>query len=347
MELQVRNVNEALQKGVQWLALPGVRNVSPRGAATLEWPTPWMTSYAKPQERVLFCPQRDANPFFHFFEALWMLYGRDDVKFVSYFVKRMAEYADDGVTDQGAYGARWRKSFGLDQLDVLIEHLREQPDSRRAVLQMWHTNYDLEPRYRPHNPGEVYTIGGLGSKDVPCNTTAYFKIRDGALRLTVCNRSNDMIWGAYGANAVQFSTLQEYVANKLGVEVGPYYQMSDSLHVYTGGEGGEKWEALRATPERDFADPYASGEVEPYPLGAGGEDWDSDLRGFFIAFDFGAPLTESYFRTDWWKKVAMPLWLAWKYHKDKDDVGAKSWANGCVATDWRRAAVEWLERRAK
>ena len=32
------------------------------------------------------------------------------------------------------------------------------------------------------------------------------------LCMTVCNRSNDMLWGAYGANVVHMSMLQEFVA---------------------------------------------------------------------------------------------------------------------------------------
>ena len=50
--------------------------------------------------------------------------------------------------------------------------------------------------------------------------------------MTVCNRSNDMLWGAYGANAVHMSMLQEYLASRLEIAVGEYTQISDSFHVY-------------------------------------------------------------------------------------------------------------------
>ena len=54
------------------------------------------------------------------------------------------------------------------------------------------------------------------SKDLPCNTHVYFSIREGFLDMTVCNRSNDLIWGCCGANAVHMSFLQEYVATMWG-----------------------------------------------------------------------------------------------------------------------------------
>jgi hypothetical protein len=109
--------------------------------------------------------------------------------------------------------------------------LRKRPDSRRVVLQMWDPVNDLD------SP----------SKDIPCNTNIYFKIRGGELQMTVCNRSNDMIWGAYGANAVHMSVLQEYIAAALGVYIGPYYQVSDSFHVYLNKEW-DKVKDLSVTP---------------------------------------------------------------------------------------------------
>ena len=46
------------------------------------------------------------------------------------------------------------------------------------------------------------------------------KIKNGRLQMTVHCRSNDIIWGTYGANAVHFSILQEYVAARIGVDLG-------------------------------------------------------------------------------------------------------------------------------
>ena len=53
--------------------------------------------------------------------------------------------------------------------------------------------------------------------------------------MTVSNRSNDIIWGTFGANAVHMSMLHEYVASALMLHVGKYTQISDSFHAYTAG----------------------------------------------------------------------------------------------------------------
>ncbi len=233
MEIRIRNVEQALIHGVGLLRDKDLkpREIIVRGLRTLEFPEPITTIYRYPRERILFNPIRDANPFFHFFESLWMLAGRNDVWFLEKFNPRMKEYLDNGEDLYGAYGYRWRNYFGHDQLNEIITTLRSAKASRRAVLEIW-SNGDL--RY-----------ANSGGKDSPCNTHAYFKIRNNKLNMTLCCRSNDMLWGAYGANAVHFSMLQEYLANKLGVEVGLMYQHSDSLHVYLDGPGGELWDQMR------------------------------------------------------------------------------------------------------
>jgi len=77
-EIVGRNINSAWVDGVRLLKQSGVRRSS-RNGDVLELPSGCVTRYLRPMERVLFCAVRDANPFFHLFEALWILAGRDDV----------------------------------------------------------------------------------------------------------------------------------------------------------------------------------------------------------------------------------------------------------------------------
>lgn len=65
-----------------------------------------------------------------------------------------------------------------------------------------------------------------------CNTSLDFKLRDNKLDLTVFNRSNDIIWGFSGVNLFIFTYLQEVIANTLNVELGKYYHISNSMHLY-------------------------------------------------------------------------------------------------------------------
>jgi hypothetical protein len=328
MQLAVRNVNEALYRGVM-IMQKGAFSYPSRNGNMYEYPEPVLTKYTNPQERVLFCKLRDANPFFHFFESLWMLAGRNDLAFVKQFVKRMATYSDDGETLNGsAYGKRWRHWWvdtsdePRDQLEIAIELLRNNPMDRRVVLQMWDPTTDL----------------ASDSKDVPCNTAVYFKLRDRVLEMTVSNRSNDVIWGAYGANAVHFSVLQEYVAGRLGVEIGDYYQLSNSYHIYA---DNPFWEM---TKDDHYAliDPYDMRMVHPFPMFQDPEDKDNfdwDLKVFFED-----PLSNG-FRTKFFNHVVKPLWCTHQAYKKKDFAAAYEVLQQCKAEDWSKAALEWLLRK--
>jgi thymidylate synthase len=145
------DVNEALPLGIRLLLENGKIHPS-RNGMMLESYSPVTTVYQYPSRRVLVLPDRDANPFFHLFESIWMLSGRNDLAFPQKFVKTFGQFSDDGETLNGAYGYRWRKWFGHDNLEHVIEMLRFDPMSRRAYLGMW----------------DPYEDGHGQSKDWPC-----------------------------------------------------------------------------------------------------------------------------------------------------------------------------------
>jgi Thymidylate synthase len=232
------NPDSALASGVAYLTAVGEPRES-RNGPTLVAPGPVTTVFTRPMSRVSHSALRDANPFFHLMEALWMLAGRNDVALPAHFAKNMSMFSDDGFTLNGAYGFRWRAHFKYDQLDEIVAGLRADPTSRREVLAMWDGGYETVETKQDFGMRSdlLKTRGDPGrqiapSKDVPCNTHAYFSIVNGALDMTVCNRSNDIVWGAYGANVVHFSFLLEYMAGRLGVPVGRYFQVSNNYHAY-------------------------------------------------------------------------------------------------------------------
>lgn len=340
--VQVRNVNEALPLGLRLLQDRGVARDS-RNGPVAQADSPVVTVYERPCERVLFSPVRDANPFFHLMEGLWMLAGRNDLKLVTTYVSTMANYSDDGATLWGAYGKRWRgwfagsgedapDDFGPDQLSRVIAALKANPEDRRQVISMW------DPYADPEKALE-------GGKDVPCNTHIYVSIApDGRLELTLCCRSNDMVWGAYGANAVHFSMLQEYLAGHVGVPVGRLFQMSNNFHAY------EKTSAQVASLAllQDPHDPYrAQGDrepVAPYPMvSVDQKTWDEDLH-MFLKENVTIGLREPFFR-----RVAQPIARAHQHYRTRQGhdrfLGALEIIEQCAATDWRQACTEWLQRR--
>lgn len=325
MLAHVRNVME--YKPDSW------RLIAPRGMTTLEYDGIVITEYERPMERVLFDSVRDANPFFHFFESLWILAGRSDVEFLARFNKNMTQFSDDGRTYHAPYGWRLRKAFLKDQVNEVIEMLRRDPNSRQAVLQIWIADEDLNVK----------------SKDIPCNDMIFLKIREGRLNMTVCCRSNDMIWGAYGANVVQFSVLQEYIARCIGCEIGTYSQVSDSFHVYVERDDVKR---LLTTPS-EYYDPYAQETVKPHPLfiSSSRAEWDYDMYEFFKNWKY-ADSNAMRFKTSFWQYVVKPLYIAWDFwYRGRDEARQEAYALAaravmqCEATDWRLACLNWLERR--
>ena len=333
--ISARNVNDALIKGLSALSEEGVDRDSRNGPVRV-FPGPVTTYYEKPKERVIFFPERDANPYFHFMESLWMVAGRNDVAWITEFSSNIANYSDDGVSFHGGYGTRWRAWFddiadhgsygGIDQLSIIAEILQDNPDDRRVVLQMWSVEDDL----------------GRDGKDFPCNLIATFRINPyGKLDMTVFNRSNDMIWGAYGANAVHFSVLQEVMAAWVGVPVGSYWQVSTNFHSYH--NTLEKHGSARLHIVHN--DPYALKEVEPFSIvNTDIETWMQDLDMFM---QVGEAIG---YRDRFFKRVALPMLKSWRSWKNRENPNFRSdalrWAYDIEATDWRRACVEWLERRS-
>lgn len=338
------NVNDAYIHGMTLLAanhdlLPS------RNGNVLVCPEPVATRYAHPRQRVLFFPPRDANPFFHLFEALWMLSGANDVLVPAYFVPRMAEFSDDGTTFHAAYGHRWRVQLGFDQLDAIVTELTQNPFSRRCVLAVWNGVEDL----------------GWDSKDLPCNTTVVFDRRAGTtLNMTVFNRSNDIILGCYGANAVQYSLLQEYLAGRIGCAVGWYEQVSTNFHAYVT-EWDKQWPAIEAV-HRVAPNPYLDHVpmghrilTAPANLVGDPELIDAEIgivihqvrKGTFhlVTQEARDGLTSPLLR-----EVAVPMYEAYHLYRNGSAKQAADHLEHAVeefgSIDWLEAGFSWMVRRA-
>jgi hypothetical protein len=170
----------------------------------------------------------------------------------------------------------------------------------------------------------------------------------GKLDMTVTNRSNDMLWGAYGANAVHFSYLQEFVAAAIGVPVGTYYQVSNNLHVYTQNEVFAKTcELLNRKNMLEVE--AADAPLQPYPIFMGldshsADSWLQDCEEFV-----NNPGQTSLGLAQFFRRVAVPMWKTWEAYKEKEQrsrfFNAKGHAELIKDLAWRAAVEEWLDRR--
>lgn len=333
-----RNVNDIYVVGRKLLDEEGVTENTRAGIA-LVMPCPVMSVYTRPQERVLFDDGRDANPFFHVMEGLWMLSGSDDGRWLDRYVSDFSSrYGEEGGIIHGAYGRRWRDFFirddrdsedgfrVIDQLTTVVELLRKNPRDRQAVIGMWDPGVDL----------------AVNVKDRPCNTHIYLRVREDlefgrrqVLDLTVMCRSNDLIWGAHGANAVHMSMLMEYLAARIGVAMGVMYQMSHNYHGYA--------DVLNKHPTPSkIDDPYFRGAVMPYSMFEDPDAIDKDVQNFCTGDRYMVT-----YRNSWFHHTAVPISLSHDAWKEKRYGEALEIIGRVNASDWQKACREWLERRAR
>lgn len=168
-----------------------------------------------PAERFITVPGRGNDVFAAIAETMWVIAGRNDVGFLSRYLKRATQFSDDGLTWRGGYGPRLRNWNGVDQINEVRQLLGRDPNSRRAVAVLF-------------NPGEDF----VETADVPCNNWLHFVQREGRLDLNVVVRSNDILWGFSGINTFEWSVLQEMMAFWLGLTVGRATFFISSLHLY-------------------------------------------------------------------------------------------------------------------
>jgi hypothetical protein len=338
---KVRNVCEALPASVNLIMNEGVLQES-RAGFVLVLPAPLMTVTSHPCERVLRSAARDANPFFHMVEAIWMLAGRNDAATLNRYVKdfgdRFAERQLGDPLPEGdgrihdAYGRRWRIAFQFDQLDAVVKRLIENPNDRQCVIAMWDATLD----------GENDLNGAWLTR--PCNTHLYLRVQEDNLDMTVCCRSNDMVWGGHGANAVHFSVLQEYLAARIDVGIGTMYQLSNNAHAYS----IELERLTKRMLKFDLTledDPYTNAGIKPEPMFTDPTEIDNDIAAALQWHD-GGKIPD--FTNDWFGTTFASAIVAHRIYRTAGDINTAIKVAGTIKSDdWRFACVEWLQRRIK
>ena len=198
-------------------------------------------SISDPRQRWMMSRQPALNPAFALADVVWIMNGRRDIGFLEFWNSKLKDFVGQGPDLHGAYGYRLRCHLGLDQLERAYQVLKHNPDTRQVVLQIWDSEIDMpQPNGEPVN------------KDIPCNVMSMLKIRGGKLEWLQIIRSNDLFLGV-PYNLIQFTSIQEILAGWLGVELGTYNQISDSLHIYKRDEGNIRKSSppIRLAPNTD------------------------------------------------------------------------------------------------
>lgn len=183
------------------------------------------------------------KPFSCLGELCWYLAGSSDLAFITYYLQRYEDYAEDDEIF-GAYGPRLFDRRGQNQVANVTNLLRRNRASRRAVIQL----FDAKDIVGEH-------------KDVPCTCTLQFMIRDDKLDMFTNMRSNDVFWGL-PHDVFCFTMLQEIIARDLSLDVGTYKHAVGSLHLYDPHlEGakrylGEGWQSTTPMPSMPAGSPW-------------------------------------------------------------------------------------------
>lgn len=127
---------------------------------------------------------------------------------------------DSSIGYEYSYGNRILSYSGngeeKDQLnDFVIPLLKKNPNSRRAVINVWNPLVD----------------SNFFKKEIPGVVSIDFKVRKGKLNVTELIRSNDLFYG-WPANIYQIYCLQSFVSDKLNVDPGFLSTVSTSAHIF-------------------------------------------------------------------------------------------------------------------
>ncbi len=122
----------------------------------------------------------------------------------------------DGILDFEIEKGNWAYTYHdrmAGQFDFIVDELRRNPYSRRAVIVVRDWRVDIQ------------------TDDPACLQHIQYFIRDGKLHGKVLFRSNDACKAAF-MNAFALIMLQKRFADTLGVEMGSYTHRANSFHCY-------------------------------------------------------------------------------------------------------------------
>lgn len=166
-------------------------------------------------------------------ELLWFISGSDNIYELKTYLKsnrlwdgnyedylnRLGIEKNDGSMGR-IYGVQWRRWKGtngkvVDQLQNAIELIRENPESRRIMVNAW-------------NAAEI------GAQDValpPCHNFFQFYVAEGKLSLQMYQRSCDMFLGV-PLNIASYSVLLHMVAKITNLTPCEFIHVLGDAHIY-------------------------------------------------------------------------------------------------------------------
>lgn len=287
-----------------------------------------------PNERVILVPHRNNNIFALIAETLWVMGGRNDLDFLSFYLPRAIDFSDDQKTWRAAYGPRLRNWYGVDQFKKVAQLINKDPNTKRAAMIIY-------------DPSKDY----VDTKDVPCNNWLHFMARKNKLNLDIAVRANDAIWGFGGINTFEWSVLMQMMAYWTHKEVGTLSWFTGTIHVYS----RHYKKAKRIINDYQNKDLYDFG-FSSLPFTTNIEKFDSLLKKVF-SLEVRMRFLQNYdsklysecgeISDKLLRQFAQMLFIYNRYIQGAEKNELRYLINELEESDVKVAAIEYLERRLK
>lgn len=153
-------------------------------------------------------------------ELLWFLQGDQNIKYLKENgVSIWDEWADEEGNLGPVYGVQWRSwetpdGRKIDQIQKLIEGIKNNPDSRRHIVSAWNVA-DVDNMALP-----------------PCHTLFQFYVANGKLSCQLYQRSADVFLGV-PFNIASYALFTLMVAQVCDLEPGDFVHTFGDAHLYS------------------------------------------------------------------------------------------------------------------
>lgn len=153
-------------------------------------------------------------------ELLWFLQGDTNIAYLKqHGVSIWDEWADENGDLGPVYGHQWRSwptpdGGHIDQIALLLEQIRNNPDSRRLIVSAW-------------NVADVDRMALA-----PCHALFQFYVADGRLSCQLYQRSADVFLGV-PFNIASYALLTLMVAQVCGLQPGEFVHTFGDAHLYS------------------------------------------------------------------------------------------------------------------